>query len=551
MTLALATGVGGFLAVGVPASAADATGSISGNVKAAGSPAVNLSGAWVHAYSPDGESDAGAHTDANGNYTIAGLAPGAHLLVFSKFGAGPLEKSYLPQWWDNADDESDAKPIQVLSGANVAAKNAVLSRSSSITGVVTDAGGAPLADLHVPVWKKVGDRWDQHFYGFTDENGRYLITGLTDGEYKLGFSDTGFADDSESPVLLGGTVFDPQFYPGRTSLATADTIIIASGGSTITNATVKLQGGASTASPVVDRFAGADRYATAVEISKRSFTAPVSVVYIASGQSFPDALAAAPAAAAQKGPLLLTAPNALPSTLKTELQRLKPQKIVVVGGTGAVSANVYSQLSTLAPEIRRDAGADRYETSRVIVQRAFGSAVFNTVFVATARDFPDALAASASAGAIGAPVVLVDGKGATIDSKTKALLTSLTATKAVIAGGTGSVSTGVESSLKSIFGTANVTRLGGIDRYATAGLINRASFVQSDSVYLASGIGFADALAGAAVAGKNKAPLYTVRTTCIPAHVLADIKTMRATTVVLLGGTASLSSSVKSLTACP
>ncbi|GHD41677.1 cell wall-binding repeat-containing protein [Mycetocola manganoxydans] len=95
-----------------------------------------------------------------------------------------------------------------------------------------------------------------------------------------------------------------------------------------------------------------------------------------------------------------------------------------------------------------------------------------------------------------------------------------------------------------------MNRLGGSDRYATAGAINRASFATNGTVYLANGAGFADALAGAALAGKNKAPLYTVRATCVPAQVLADIKTLRASSVVLLGGTGALSANVAKLVAC-
>ncbi|MET0886290.1 MAG: cell wall-binding repeat-containing protein [Mycetocola sp.] len=301
--------------------------------------------------------------------------------------------------------------------------------------------------------------------------------------------------------------------------------------------------------PVVSRLSGGDRYSTAVEISKKAFSPGVPVVYVATGLAFPDALAAAPAAAAQGGPLLLTAATALPKSVLDEIIRLKPQKIVVVGGTGAVSASVYNQLKTLSPTIRRDAGADRFETSRVIVQNAFPTGS-ETAFVATAWNFPDALAASAAAGAIGAPVVLVDGKGAAIDAKTKALLSTLKVKKAKVAGGTGVVSSSIEASLKTVLGAANVTRLGGVDRYTTATVINKASFATSDTVYLANGLGFADALAGAALAGKNKAPLYTVYANCVPKLVLADITRLGATKVVLLGGAGVLTATVTKLTSC-
>ena len=52
----------------------------------------------------------------------------------------------------------------------------------------------------------------------------------------------------------------------------------------------------------VSRIAGADRFATAAAISRASFAPGVGVAYIATGTSFPDALAGAAAAAHDGGP---------------------------------------------------------------------------------------------------------------------------------------------------------------------------------------------------------------------------------------------------------
>ena len=94
----------------------------------------------------------------------------------------------------------------------------------------------------------------------------------------------------------------------------------------------------------VSRQGGANRYDTAVAVSKATFPAAgVPVVYLANGLDFPDALAGAAAAGALNGPVLLTPANALSAVVKSELARLKPQRIVVLGGTGVVSANVESQ----------------------------------------------------------------------------------------------------------------------------------------------------------------------------------------------------------------
>ena len=58
-----------------------------------------------------------------------------------------------------------------------------------------------------------------------------------------------------------------------------------------------------------------------------------------------DALAAGVAAGVRGGPVLLTEPDRLPAPSATELQRLDPDEIVVVGGTGSVSDAVVRELT--------------------------------------------------------------------------------------------------------------------------------------------------------------------------------------------------------------
>ena len=89
-----------------------------------------------------------------------------------------------------------------------------------------------------------------------------------------------------------------------------------------------------------------------------------------------------------------------------------------------------------------------------------------------------------------------------------------------------------------------------INRYEAWREINQLTSIQSKSVYLAVGTGFADALAGAALAGKNHSPMYVVPGTCVPATVLADIAETGKTDVVLLGGTDVLTKDVADLKKC-
>jgi putative cell wall-binding protein len=155
----------------------------------------------------------------------------------------------------------------------------------------------------------------------------------------------------------------------------------------------------------VDRLAGPDRYATAAQISEAIFSGGAPMAFIATGQNFPDALAAGPAAAVNASPVLLTQYGELPAATAAELRRLQPKEIVILGSAaGAVSAQVETALRAFSPKVTRVAGPDRYATAAAIVGRFFPSA--SDVFLATGRNFPDALAGSAYAGRDRRPLLL-------------------------------------------------------------------------------------------------------------------------------------------------
>src|SRR5581483_2536958 len=89
-------------------------------------------------------------------------------------------------------------------------------------------------------------------------------------------------------------------------------------------------------SGTVERLGGPDRYATAAAISASTFGPGVPVAYVATGLNFPDALAAAAAAGLRGVPVHLVTRDTIPPATATELARLRPERIVVVGSTGVV-----------------------------------------------------------------------------------------------------------------------------------------------------------------------------------------------------------------------
>lgn len=301
----------------------------------------------------------------------------------------------------------------------------------------------------------------------------------------------------------------------------------------------------------VSRISGTDRIDTAIKVSNAMYPAgsptSIPVVYVTTGNNYPDALSAAPAAAKQGGVLLLTQPGALPANVRAEILRLKPGKIVVVGGANSVSGAVYAALKKLQPSILRIGGTDRYETSRNIVNYAFPTA--SAAYVATGANFPDALSASGAGGALGIPVILVPGYQAAIDAPTSALLKKTKVVSITVIGGPASMSEGMKTSLGRI---APTTRISGADRFETSNNIAFTAFGSRNpsELFLATGYNFPDALAGAVLAGARKAPLIVVPTDCIPAYVLTSLQRFGTKKVTLLGGTSALTKDVASLQQC-
>jgi putative cell wall-binding protein len=142
----------------------------------------------------------------------------------------------------------------------------------------------------------------------------------------------------------------------------------------------------------VSRINGTDRYSTVAAISASYFQPDVvPVAYVARGDLFVDALAGGPAAVAHDGPVLLTDKNSLPATTAAELDRLNPEKIVILGGTAAVSTAVESDLGQYtAGGVSRLAGSNRYSTATTVASTLPPAP--NTIYLATSLNYPDALA---------------------------------------------------------------------------------------------------------------------------------------------------------------
>ncbi len=289
--------------------------------------------------------------------------------------------------------------------------------------------------------------------------------------------------------------------------------------------------------PYLPRYGGANRYDTsALLVSK--FVKSATIVYVASGEHFPDALAAGPIAAQDSAPLLLVRQSAIPTAVTAELKRLSPVEIRVVGGPAVVDAADNDRLEKLTgANVVRISGKNRYGTAAELA-RALGSA--SKIYVATGESFPDALAAAPVAAGDGAPILLTR-QGVLPDETRKAVI-DLAPSEIVILGGTAVVSDAVASELANL--VPSVTRIAGQSRYGTATKLAQQLGV-SDEVFVVSGTTFPDALSVAPIAGMRRSPILLTDPEFLPDPTITGLTSVKPLKIRIAGGKAVVADAVR------
>lgn len=288
----------------------------------------------------------------------------------------------------------------------------------------------------------------------------------------------------------------------------------------------------------VTRISGSDRYASAARIAA-TYPAGVPVAYLATGENFPDAIGASALAAHRGAPVLLTRSTSLPGDTAAQLDRLAPQRLVVLGGTGAVSSAVAREAGTYAGATSRVTGATRYDVSAALA--AAYSPGRPVLYVASGANFPDALAIGARAGDQGAPVLLTPQSG--LHPAVEEQIARLDPGRIVVVGGPVAVSDTVVDQLRR-HTSGSVTRITGSNRYAVASAIARQFDAEPSRVYVATGTAFPDALVGAARAGSQGVPVVLTRQDQLVSDARTALSALDPLRGVLLGGQGALSSVV-------
>ena len=194
-------------------------------------------------------------------------------------------------------------------------------------------------------------------------------------------------------------------------------------------------------------------------------------------------------------------------------------------------------------------GATRYETMAAIVAEAYSTGeTCDYAIVATATNFPDALAAASLAGVLDAPVILTNPTSATAALE---VIESIGARKVYIIGGTSAVSADVASTIAKQAG-ATVTRLSGSTRQETAlavasEVLALCGSSASKTCFVVAGAAFPDALSASPYAYWTGSPIYLAQNNgTISDATLAAIETGGYERVIILGGTSAVSASAAS-----
>ncbi|MCM3691774.1 cell wall-binding repeat-containing protein [Neobacillus niacini] len=93
--------------------------------------------------------------------------------------------------------------------------------------------------------------------------------------------------------------------------------------------------------------------------------------------------------------------------------------------------------------------------------------------------------------------------------------------------------------------SAEQIRISGGDRYETAANISKAGWETAETVVLAQGLDFPDALASVPMAKKYNAPILLTRTEALPSVTIEEIKRLRVRNVIILGGPLAVSMNIE------
>lgn len=156
----------------------------------------------------------------------------------------------------------------------------------------------------------------------------------------------------------------------------------------------------------VRRLAGPTRYDNPYLAATKTDARTTS--FVVSGETFADAVAVGPLASRSSVPIVLTMQNALPQGARDALRQQDTSRVLIVGGTSAVSESVAEEIRAMRDssgqqlQVTRIAGTTRQQTATLVADLSMNSELFDFsvrhVNLVRGDAFPDAVAAGPHGG---------------------------------------------------------------------------------------------------------------------------------------------------------
>lgn len=306
----------------------------------------------------------------------------------------------------------------------------------------------------------------------------------------------------------------------------------------------------------VDRIDGQNRYATAVEIAKKTFPEIPDTFILASGEDFPDALVANGLTNVFDAPILLTRQGSLPDETAAYLAAAKAEHknlhIHIVGGPLAIGGAVEGTLERdYSATTSRMAGQNRYETAAAVARYMMTKGAVldwwtTEALIANGQVFPDAIIASLPAAQYGKPILLTTQANlhpVTNDVLRNDLLYgTIPAYKhATVIGGAEVISDNTYAQIDMV----TKERLWGHNRYLTSLEALRQMYPDATKLYVVSGAQYTDALVASKLAADNNAAILLVNPVLgLSAEAEAYLRESEITDITVVGGELAMPNAV-------
>lgn len=271
-------------------------------------------------------------------------------------------------------------------------------------------------------------------------------------------------------------------------------------------------------------------------------------VIVATADGYWDALSVAGMAGILDAPIVTTSTSALSDQASRALQRLKPSKVVVVGGVNAVNDRVLEGIKTVTgvkPERVWGPAAD--DTAVEVYKSATGWS--ETCIVATSKDYMDALSAAPYAYAKHAPIFLTNWTTNTLSDATLQAMAAGKFTRVLVVGGPDAVPKSEYERIRTATGTDPKVIYGqsALDTSREFAAFELSEGMGIDHMAIATNNGYWDALAAAPLVGKQNSILVLVDTRTANYTALDAVfsrSTGGVTSGYVVGGTAAVQSGV-------